>query len=208
LIHAGGLLLLERKESMYEIRFHGRGGQGAVLASKILAKALVEEGKFIKAIPSFGFERRGAPVAAYLRFDSHAIRQNTNIYHPDCVICLDPTLPRSINVFEDMKEEGICVMATKKSFDQLVFPDAIAKVGLCDAFGIALRIFGRAITNSIMLGAFVRTTGLVSLDSMRKAMAYADFRDAALEKNIQAVNEGYEQTKIYDAVRGVERKSV
>lgn len=176
-----------------------------MLASKILAKALVEEGKFVKAIPSFGFERRGAPVAAYLRFDDRAIRQTTNIYHPDCVICLDPTLPRSVNIFEDLKEGGVCVLATKKRFDQLSFPETLSKVGLCDAFGIALRIFGRAITNSIMLGAFVKTTGLVSLDSMRKAMAYADFRDAALEKNIQAVNEGYGETRTYDVVSGPAR---
>lgn len=191
---------------MYEIRFHGRGGQGAVLASKILAKALVEEGKFVKAIPSFGFERRGAPVAAYLRFDGRPIRQTTNIYRPDCVICLDPTLPRSVNIFEDLKQGGVCVLATKKGPEQLAFPETLSRVGLCDAFGIALRIFGRAITNSIMLGAFVRATGLVSLDSMRKAMAYADFRDAALEKNIQAVNEGYEQTRVYDTAEILRKK--
>jgi len=183
---------------MYEIRFHGRGGQGAVLASKILAKALVEEGKHVKAIPSFGFERRGAPVAAYLRFDERPIRQTTNIYRPDCVICLDPTLPRSVNIFEDLKPGGVCVLATKKEFDQLTFPEGLSRVGLCDAFGIALHIFGRAITNSIMLGAFARTTAFVSLDAMRKAMSTADFRDAALEKNIRAVDEGYEQTRVHD----------
>jgi phenylglyoxylate dehydrogenase gamma subunit len=110
---------------MYEIRFHGRGGQGAVLASKILAKALVEEGKFVKAIPSFGFERRGAPVEAYLRFDNKTIRQNTNIYHPHCVICLDPTLPRSVNIFRDMQEGGVWVQATKKGFDQLTMPETL-----------------------------------------------------------------------------------
>ena len=75
---------------MYEVRFHGRGGQGAVLASKILAKALADEGKYVKAIPSFAFERRGAPVAAYLRFDEELIRQNTNVYTPDCIVCMDP----------------------------------------------------------------------------------------------------------------------
>jgi len=184
---------------MYEIRFHGRGGQGAVLASKILAKALVEEGRFVKAIPSFGFERRGAPVEAYLRFDDKTIRQNTNIYHPHCVICLDPTLPRSVNIFQDMQEGGVWVQATKKSFDQFNVPETLKKIGLCDAFGIALRIFGRPITNSIMLGAFARTTGLVSLDSLRKGMAFAEFRDAALDKNVLAVEEGYEKTRVFDA---------
>jgi pyruvate ferredoxin oxidoreductase gamma subunit/phenylglyoxylate dehydrogenase gamma subunit len=184
---------------MYEIRFHGRGGQGAVLASKILAKALVDEGKFVKAIPSFGFERRGAPVEAYLRFDSKTIRQNTNIYHPHCVICLDPTLPRSVNIFRDMQEKGVWVQATKKSCDQLARPETLARIGLCDAFGIALRIFGRAITNSIMLGAFAKTTGLVSLKSLQKSMEFTEFRDAALEKNVLAVEQGYENTRVFDA---------
>jgi len=182
---------------MYEIRFHGRGGQGAVLASKILAKALVEEGKFVKAIPSFGFERRGAPVAAFLRFDDKEIRQVTNIYHPNCIICLDPTLPRSLDIFAGMESDGIWVQATKKSFDQLKVPEMVAKVGLCDAFGIALQIFGRPITNSIMLGAFAKTTGIVSLDSLNKGMESVAFRDAALEKNIEATRRGYQETSSY-----------
>ncbi|MBU2497275.1 MAG: 2-oxoacid:acceptor oxidoreductase family protein, partial [Proteobacteria bacterium] len=117
---------------MYEIRFHGRGGQGAVLAAKILAKALVEEGRHVKAIPSFGFERRGAPVESYLRFDEKEIRQITNIYHPDCVICLDPTLPRAVNIFQDMREGGVWVQATKKDFDRMEIPANLSKVGLCD----------------------------------------------------------------------------
>ncbi|MBE9573694.1 MAG: 2-oxoacid:acceptor oxidoreductase family protein [Proteobacteria bacterium] len=183
---------------MYEIRFHGRGGQGAVLASKILAKALVEEGKSVKAIPSFGFERRGAPVAAFLRFDDKVIRQTTNIYHPNCIICLDPTLPRSVDIFSGMNPKGIWVQATKKSLDQLAFPSTVSRVGLCDAFGIALEIFGRAITNSIMLGAFAKTTGMVSVDSVCKGMESVAFRDAALDKNIQAVHRGYEETKVFD----------
>lgn len=169
-----------------------------MLASKILAKALVEEGKFVKAIPSFGFERRGAPVEAYLRFDNKTIRQNTNIYNPHCVICLDPTLPKSVNIFQDMQKGGVWVQATKKGLDQLAKPESLAKIGLCDAFGIALRVFGRPITNSIMLGAFAKTTGLVSLKSLQKAMEFAEFRDAALDKNVLAVAQGYENTKVFD----------
>lgn len=169
-----------------------------MLASKILAKALVDEGQFVKAIPSFGFERRGAPVESYLRFDNKTIRQNTNIYHPHCVICLDPTLPRSVDIFRDMQEGGVWVQATKKGCDQLVRPGTLRTIGLCDAFGIALRIFGRPITNSIMLGAFAKTTGLVSLKSLQKAMEFAEFRDAALDKNVLAVEQGYENTKVFD----------
>ncbi len=115
---------------MYEIRFHGRGGQGAVLASKVLAKALVEEGKFVKAIPSFGFERRGAPVAAFLRFDEKIIRQATNIYRPRCIVCLDPTLPRYVNIFSGMMPQGVWVQATKRDLARLTFPPAVSKVGL------------------------------------------------------------------------------
>ena len=184
---------------MYEIRFHGRGGQGAVLASKILAKALVEEGRHVKAIPAFGFERRGAPVEAFLRFDDKAIRQVTNIYNPDCVVCLDPTLPRSVPIFANMRESGIWVQATKKSFDELGVPETVTKVGLCDAFRIALEVFGRTITNSIMLGAFSKTTSLVSLESLKGAMASVAFRDADLDKNVRALRRGFEETRVFDA---------
>lgn len=183
---------------MYEIRFHGRGGQGAVLASKILAKALVEEGKHVKAVPAFGFERRGAPVEAYLRFDDHKIRQFTNIYRPDCVICLDPSLPHTVDIFANQKERGIWVQATKRGVEQLEVPGNISRVGLCDAFGIALKIFGRTITNSIMLGAFARTTGMVSLGSLSGAMESVAFRDAALEKNIEALRQGHDETHVLD----------
>jgi len=183
---------------MYEIRFHGRGGQGAVIASKILAKAFVEEGMYVKAIPSFGFERRGAPVEAFLRFDDRVIRQVTNIYHPHCVICIDPTLPRAVDIFANLRNDGIWVQATKKSFDQIKVPEAVSKVGLCDAFGIALEIFGRTITNSIMLGAFTRTTAMVSLESLCNGMESAAFRDVAVDKNIEAIHRGYGATKVLD----------
>ncbi len=183
---------------MYEIRFHGRGGQGAVLASKILAKALADEGKFVKATPAFGFERRGAPVAAFLRFDDKEIRQFTNIYSPNCVICLDPTLPRTVDIFSGVPGDGVWVQCTKKSFEALSIPKVIKKVGICDGFRIALDVIGRPITNSVMLGAFAKTTGLVSLDSLFKAMKSVAFRDAALEKNMEAAARAFDETRSLD----------
>ncbi len=182
---------------MYEIRFHGRGGQGAVLASKILAKALAEEGKFVKAIPSFGFERRGAPVAAFLRYDEREIRQMTNIYNPNCIVCLDPTLTRAVDIFAGMQEGGIWVQATQKPLEKLFVPEKVTTVGLCDGFRIAMEIMGRPITNSIMLAAFAKTTGLVSLDALNHGMASVAFRDAALEKNIEAAQRAYQETQVY-----------
>ena len=175
--------------------------RGAVLASKILAKALVEEGRFVKAIPSFGFERRGAPVTAFLRVDDKLIRQTTNIYNPNFIICIDPTLPRAVDIFSGLSPNGVWVQATKKSLDQLQIPETVSKVGLCDAFGIALDVFGRTITNSIMLGSFAKTTGLVTLESLHKGMETVAFRDAALDKNIQAVQRGFEETSVFDLDR-------
>lgn len=182
---------------MYEIRIHGRGGQGAVMAAKILAKALVEEGKVAKAIPAFGFERRGAPVSAFLRFDDRPIRQVTNIYHPDGVICLDPTLPRAVNIFEGINPAASYVQATRKTIDQLTVPANVTKVGLCDAVGLAMEIIGRPITNTIMLGAFAKTTGIVSLESLIIGMGSVAFRDAALEKNCEAIQQGYDTTVVH-----------
>ena len=182
---------------MYEIRFHGRGGQGAVLATKILAKALVLEGKFIKGVPFFGFERRGAPVASFLRFDDKEIRQTTNIYHPDWIVCLDPTLFRTVNVFAGVKEGGVLVQATSKDISDLDIPDHIKKVGLCNAYRIALEVMKRPITNTIMLGALVKTTKVVSIDSLYSSLEDVVFRDAVLQINLDAVKTGYEETKVY-----------
>ncbi|MBW7850883.1 MAG: 2-oxoacid:acceptor oxidoreductase family protein [Rhodospirillales bacterium] len=186
---------------MYEIRLHGRGGQGAVLASNMLAQALVEEGKYAVAIPSFGFERRGAPVAAFLRCDDREIRSMTNIYNPDCIICIDPTVSRAVDIFAGMKEGGTLVQTTKRPLEELTLPRSLARVGLCDAVSIALDIFKRPITNSIMLGAFARTTGMVSLTGLKNAIEAADFRDAGLKQNLAAVERGYEETMVYDLRR-------
>ena len=168
------------------------------MAAKILAKALVEEGKVAKAIPAFGFERRGAPVAAFLRFDDKPIRQVTNIYHPDCIVCLDPTLPRAVDIFAGMNPAGVWIQSTKKKIDQLVIPPSIARVGLCDAIGIALEILKKPITNTIMLGVFAKTTGIVSLDSLNNGMETVAFRDAMLEQNIEATRRGFQETSVHD----------
>ncbi len=182
---------------MYEIRIHGRGGQGSVLASKILAKALVTEGKSAKAIPAFGFERRGAPVTASVRFDDHKLRLVTNIYNPNCIICLDPTLPQSVDIFAGIQDDCIWIQTTKKDIKDMKIPEKVTQVALCNAVGIAMELFGRIITNTIMLGAFVSATGIVSLDSLSQAIGSVAFRDAALDQNVEAVKRAYEQTKVY-----------
>ncbi|HEX7157225.1 MAG TPA: 2-oxoacid:acceptor oxidoreductase family protein [Burkholderiaceae bacterium] len=182
---------------MYEIRLHGRGGQGAVLASGILASGLVGQGRYAVAIPSFGFERRGAPVAAYLRTDEREIRRMTNITRPDCVVCIDPTVARSVDIYAGLKPGGTLVQATGRALDELRVPATVGTVGLCDAVRIALEIFGRPITNTVMLGAFARTTGIVELDALERALEDSDFRDAGLAQNLQALRRGHAETVVH-----------
>ncbi len=182
----------------HEVRIHGRGGQGAVLACSILAQALIDEGKHAVAIPSFGFERRGAPVAAFLRFGNEPIRAMTNVYHPDCVVCIDPTVPRSVDIFAGMKPGGTVVLTSNAKFEELRFPDSVSRVGLCDAVGIALSIYQKPVTNAVMLGAFAHTTGLLTLASLKEALQQMDFRDAGLTENLSAVERGFNETDVHE----------
>ena len=184
----------------HEVRIHGRGGQGAVLACGILAHALIDDGKYAVAIPSFGFERRGAPVAAFLRFDCEPIRAMTNVYRPDCVICIDPTVSRVIDIYAGLKPGGSVVLATKAKLQDLKFPASVGRVGLCDAVGIALSIYKKPVTNAIMLGAFARTTGLLTLSSLQEALQQTDFRDAGLTQNLTAAERGYNETEVHELV--------
>ncbi|MBB4197896.1 ketoisovalerate oxidoreductase [Rhodoblastus sphagnicola] len=181
---------------MYEVRLHGRGGQGAVMAATMLASGVVAEGRFAVAIPSFGFERRGAPVAAFVRIDDREIRRMTNITHPDCVMCIDPTLSRSVDIFAGLKPGGALVQATEKPLSDLVTPETVAVVGVIDAVRIALDIFGRPITNTLMLGALARATGLVTLEGLKRALAHSEFRDAGLRQNLIALERGFHETAV------------
>lgn len=192
--HSGG-------DMMYEVRFHGRGGQGAVTAAAMLAAALLEEGKYAVSIPSFGFERRGAPVVSFLRCSDREIRQLTNIYTPDCLICVDPTLARTVDIFGGLKPGGTLVQATNKPLAEVALSPNVATVGLCDAIGIALQIFSKPITNTLMLGAFAKTTGVVSLAALQRSLEDSDFRDAGLKQNLLALERGYNETTVYTTER-------
>ncbi len=183
------------KES-HEVRFHGRGGQGAVLASKILAKALVSNGQNVTAIPAFGFERRGAPVAAFLRYSEAPIRAATNIYNPDYIICIDPTVANAVDIFAGVSTGGTLVQNTKKTVEEMDIPADIDRVVICDAVAIGMDVFKRQITNTIMLGAFAKATGIISMDELKSGLESANFRDAGLEQNMVAMKRGYDEAVI------------
>jgi 2-oxoacid:acceptor oxidoreductase gamma subunit (pyruvate/2-ketoisovalerate family) len=154
-----------------EIRFHGRGGQGSVVASEVLAAALFSEGNHVQAFPTFGVERRGAPVAAFLRIDRAPIRLRCQVATPDHVIILDPTLIPVIDVTAGLKEGGsILINSEKPPADFAGFAESGWRVATVDAARIAhengLGSRTNPIVNTAILGAFARVTGLVSLDAV------------------------------------------
>lgn len=176
---------------MIEIRFHGRGGQGAVTAARLLAEAAFKEGKYCQAFPSFGAERRGAPVLAFTRIDNKPIRIRTLVYEPNHVVVLDSTLLDVINVAAGLKKGGIIVVNAKEVPEEL----KTAKVATVDATAIALDFLGAPITNTAMLGAFARATKLVSLNSVVQVVE-GYFGGKLAEKNVAAVKAAYEKTSI------------
>lgn len=161
---------------MIEIRFHGRGGQGAVIGGKILATAIFSEGKFVQAFPSFGVERRGAPVTAFVRVDDKRIDLRSQIYKPDHLIVLDPTLVSNPTTFDGFKREGWILINAKRSPDDLAKVKALAgfKIATVDAGNIAVRHrLGSTmapIVNTAILGAFCRITGICSVESITAAI--------------------------------------
>ena len=182
---------------MRELRIHGRGGQGAVIASKVLADALFRDGRSVQSFPAFGVERRGAPVTAFLRFDDKPIRLRCEITSPDELIVLDPTLVEAVNVTGGLKEQGIILINSPRLPDQ--YTDLVKTFSLAtvDANTVA-RTHGlgsktQPIVNTAILGAFAACTGLVRLESVCAAIAeQVPFQQ---EANIAAAREAAESVR-------------
>lgn len=175
---------------MMEIRFHGRGGQGAVTGTRILATALYYEGKFTQGIPMYGTERRGAPVVSFLRIGEERINERDLVHEPDMVIVLDPLLGKSVPVTEGLKKGGIVLINHPKGGRETGLGGNF-KVATVDAINIALDTIGRPITNTAILGAFAKITGAVSLANIEKAIS-EQWSGRIAEMNINAVRRAYE----------------
>jgi len=179
-----------------EIRIHGRGGQGVVIASKVLAMAAAKEGKRVQSFPTFGPERRGAPVAAFTRIDEKDIRLKCEIYHPDHVIVLDPVLHRMVDVTAGLKEEGWIVINSEANPESFSFPKKW-KVGIVDASAISLRhelgSKTEPIVNMAILGAFSKVTNVIGIDSLIEAIR--ETFPANYEPNELTAIEAYEKVK-------------
>lgn len=189
---------------MRELRIHGRGGQGAVVASKVLAVALFREGRWVQSFPAFGVERRGAPVTAFLRLDEAPIRLRCEIKEPDDLIVLDPTLVEAIDVAAGLKEGGGILINTDRP--PSAYPDLAARyrVATVDASAVATaRGIGsrsQPIVNTAILGAFATWSGLVSLDSV--CAAIEEEVPSRTEDNKAAAREAAELVRTLEA--GVE----
>jgi pyruvate ferredoxin oxidoreductase gamma subunit/2-oxoisovalerate ferredoxin oxidoreductase gamma subunit len=178
---------------MMEIRIHGRGGQGAVVASMILARAAHAEGWHVQVFPEFGVERRGVPVAAFARLDREPIQLRTKVYRPDHILVLDPALLHFIDVTSGLKENGWVIINSPSPPSSFEFGGAY-QVATVDATSIAAKHkIGTAtspIVNTTMVGAFARATGLISLESVGLAITETIAGPAA-EANIAAAREAF-----------------
>ena len=157
---------------MVEIRFHGRGGQGAVTSAELLALAAIGEGKYAQAMPSFGPERRGAPVAAYARLDDEPIRLRVGIREPNVVVVLDPSLLSLPAITQGLHKDGVGVANFPGTLEEAreVLGGYKGRLAVVDATKIAMERLGRPITNTAMLGAFVKATGAVKLESFEEPL--------------------------------------
>jgi pyruvate ferredoxin oxidoreductase gamma subunit len=196
-------LLQQRRETakmpyLQEIRWHGRGGQGAWTASEVLARAAIYEGKYVQSFPEFGPERMGAPLAAYTRISDQPISLHSAIYTPGVVVVLDPTLLNTVKVAEGLSDDGALVVNTRQSPAELRKRLDLAKhqVWTVPATDLAIKTLNVPITNTVMLGAATRAAKLVTLESIEKAIRdrFKERPDMA-EKNIAVIKEAYTEAK-------------
>ncbi len=180
---------------MLEIRFHGRGGQGAVTTAELVARAAVEEGRHSQAFPSFGPERRGAPVMAFCRVDDERIRVRAQVVTPDASVVLDPKLMDVVDAVAGVDDGGILVLNTHEEAAAIKDRYKLkCRLALVDATRIAWDELKRPITNTSMLGALVKATGVIKVESLKDPIM--DRFGRIGEINWNAVSRAYEETVV------------
>jgi len=191
--------MVKKAHGMYEVIWHGRGGQGVVIAAQILAEAAYLQGfKGVTSAPTFGPERRGAPLTASTRISAEPVRMVSQIEHADISVVLDPSLLSVVNILGTLKEGGLIIINTPLMPDELALETKI-NIATADAGGIAMkhRLIreGKPIVNTPMLGAFARASNLVSLDAMEKGMK-SRLSSAVFTANVAALRDAFAQTII------------
>lgn len=185
---------------LLEIRWHGRAGQGVVTASELLAQTALGDGKYFQAFPEYGPERMGAPVRAYTRISDIPIYNYSGVDEPDVVVVLDPSLLGIVDVTSGLDGSGVLIVNTslEPAAVRAKTGYAVGTVLTLDATRIALDTIGKNITNTPMLGALLRATGVVSQESVIvtfKEKLGAKLKAKGVEANIQAFDRGYSEAK-------------
>ena len=180
---------------MFQVRIHGRGGQGVVTAAEMLSVAAFDEGRHAQAFPSFGSERMGAPVVAFCRIDDKEIRLREPIMEPDAIIIQDPTLLHQVDVFAGLRKDGYILINTSKTFAQLGLGDMIRdwrheRLCTVPAMELALKHVGRPVPNVPLLGGFAAVAGVLQIESVIKAIGER-FSGKVAAGNIAAAKEAY-----------------
>jgi 2-oxoisovalerate ferredoxin oxidoreductase gamma subunit len=183
---------------MNEIRFHGMGGQGAVMGALMFAEAAFSEGKYAQKIPVYGGMRRGGDVTVFLRLDDKPIRRTCGIYEPDAIVILDPNLTKHQRVRQGLKEGGSAILNDTRDPSEIDMGVKLNTLATVDATNISTETFGvRAIpiTNTIILGAIAKATGWVKLESLFDPITHT-FPGRIGELNVEACKRGYEAVKV------------
>ncbi|MCM8798453.1 MAG: 2-oxoacid:acceptor oxidoreductase family protein [Candidatus Omnitrophica bacterium] len=181
------------KGFLKEVRIHARAGQGAITTASLLGDAFFEEGKFAYAFPHFGAARMGAPMNAFVRISERPVRLRSQVYNPDYLLIVDPSLVMGFDVFKGFKEEGIALINSEEDFPIPEMKKS-QKVFFIPANKIAQEIMGRPLGNTALLGAFCAITGLVKLESLLKAINKR-FSGKIAQQNIETARRGFEYLK-------------
>ena len=187
-------------KEMLEIRWHGRGGQGAVTASKVFADSALAVGKQIQAFPEYGSERQGAPIKSFTRISDKPITVHTQVTDPDIVVVLDPTLLGVVDITEGLAEDGKVIVNTTESPSELRRRMKIEgrDIYTIDATGISLKHLGKAIPNTPMIGALVKATAMLDINLVAEDFRHkfqGKFQEDVIEGNVKAIMEAYNDVK-------------
>jgi len=186
--------------NLIEVRWHGRGGQGAKTAAMLLAEAAIEEGKHGQAFPEYGPERTGAPVRGFTRISDEQIRIHSAVQNPNVVIVLDQTLLDTIDVTEGTTSDSVLIFNTSLTKDQIrkKLKNSDRKIYILNANQIAQEEIGRPIPNTVMLGALMKATGLMQMETLLNGLTKKfkhKFSQQIIDKNIKAVKRAYEEVE-------------
>ncbi|MEG1009305.1 MAG: 2-oxoacid:acceptor oxidoreductase family protein [Clostridia bacterium] len=187
---------------MIEIRWHGRGGQGAKTASLLLADCAFNTGKYIQGFPEYGPERMGAPITAYNRISDTAIRNHSNIYEPDFVVVVDDTLIGSVDVSKGLKQDGAILVNTDKSINQIKekLSNYTGKIYTIDASKISIESLKMKFPNTALLGAIISITKIMDVDTLNNTMLDSfkhkfSKKPEVIEPNIECLIRGFNEVK-------------